>query len=163
MPALSQRAQFVATVSRLLDEDDKILLLLGDISVHAFRDAAARHPERVTNCGTCEQAMVSMGAGMALEGMLPIMHSIDSFIVRRAYEQIYLDFAEMKLPGIFITVGANRAYETMGPTHWDDGNAEMMRAVPGMKSYEPPDVFCVDKAIADSCRDRRLAYVRLRA
>ena len=86
----TQRQQFVNTVSRLLAEDEKVVLLLGDISSFAFRDAMARFPERVLNVGTCEQASVGMAAGLALEGLYPIYHTIDPFLVRRAYEQVFL-------------------------------------------------------------------------
>lgn len=160
---MSQRQAFVATVSRLLAEDEAVILLLGDISVHAFRDAAAAHPGRVLNLGTCEQAMVSFAAGLALDGRYPVISTIDPFIVRRAYEQVHLDFGRQDLKGMFVTVGAGRAYSSMGPSHWDDGCALLMATVPGMICGEPSDDAETAMHIEVGIAKRLLAYVRLRA
>jgi transketolase len=156
------RKQFTISVQKLLADDDRIVLLLGDIGVHAFRDSFKRHPDRCYNLGTAEQTMVGMAAGLAKEGFYPIVHSIAPFLVRRAYEQIYIDFGAQELPGLFVTVGADNDYPTLGPTHRCPEDLKLMAEVPGMMVFAPQDVEEVNAAICTSVTWNDLGYVRLR-
>ena len=67
------RTAFSETASALLEEDPLTAVVLADISADAFAKAAARHPDRVLNVGIREQLMVSVGGGLALAGLKPIM------------------------------------------------------------------------------------------
>lgn len=158
---MSKRAAFVSIVSSLLEIDDRAVLLLGDISVWAFRHAAERHPKRVINIGVCEQAMVSFGAGLALAGFYPVIHTIDSFLVRRAYEQIRLDFGEQRLPGLFVTVGGSSDYAKLGPTHMAPEAPVLMRQIPNLRQYHPFTEQRVAESIEFAVKNRELAYVRI--
>ena len=103
---MSMRKQFVTSVTRLLERDERVCLLLGDIGVFGFHDAFVRFPDRVYNVGILEQAMVSMAAGLASTGLIPIIHTIAPFLAERSLEQIKLDFGYQMLGGVFVTVGA---------------------------------------------------------
>jgi len=81
---------FADTASALLDEDPLTAVVLAEISADMFGKAAARHPDRVLNVGIREQLMVSVGGGLALAGMRPIVHTYAPFLVERAYEQVKL-------------------------------------------------------------------------
>ena len=52
------RRQLVQTVTDVLEKDERVVLLLGDIGVHGFREAFDRFPKRVYNIGILEQASV---------------------------------------------------------------------------------------------------------
>ena len=70
----------------MLDAD-----LASDCRVRAFELA---YPERFVECGIAEQDMVSMAAGMARHGLLPVVNSFASFLASRANEQIYNQASE---------------------------------------------------------------------
>src|SRR5207244_8191906 len=55
--------------------------LLSDCGIEAFK---AELPERFIECGIAEQHMVSAAGGMALEGLLPVVHSFACFLSTRA-------------------------------------------------------------------------------
>ena len=158
---MTLRSQFAKTVSRLLDEDDRLVVLLGDIGVWAMRDAMAEHPMRCLNIGVMEQASVSFAAGLALQGYIPIFHTIDSFMVRRAYEQIYIGFGLQRLPGLFISVGGTSDYARLGPTHCAPESPTLMAQIPGMHIHMPASESTVDLAIRSAVEKRQLAYIRL--
>ena len=63
------------------------------------RTAASRRsrqelPERFIECGIAEQHMVSAAGGMALNGILPVVHSFACFLSTRANEHIYNNATE---------------------------------------------------------------------
>ena len=55
---------------------------------------ARRFPDRFVECGIAEQDMVSMAAGMARRGALPVVHSFACFLAARPNEQIYNQCSE---------------------------------------------------------------------
>lgn len=155
------RKAFVSAVTNLMAEDEDVFLLLGDISVWAFREAFACWPDRCLNVGTCEQAMVGLAAGLAREGKYPIIHTIAPFVVERALEQIKLDLA---LPGhsaLIVTVGASYDYAALGPTHHCPGDVQILLTVPGLDIWVPRNSASASNAIRRAAGSRTLAYVRL--
>ena len=111
------RTVFAATASALLDEDPLAAVVLAEISVDMFGKAAARHPDRVLNVGIREQLMVSVGGGLALAGMRPIVHSYAPFLVERAYEQVKLDLAHQGVHAVLVSIGASYDGARSGRTH----------------------------------------------
>lgn len=97
------RKQFIQTVSDILDYDSNTVLLLGDIGIYGFREQFKRHPERVYNYGIAEQSMIGVAAGLSLNGMIPIVHTIAPFLVERAYEQLKIDFGYNQTGGNFVS------------------------------------------------------------
>ncbi len=81
LKAAARRSELVA-----LDAD-----LIKDMGLMAF---AERHPDRFFECGIAEQDMVSMAGGLALSGMLPVVHSFSCFLSTRPNEQIYNNATE---------------------------------------------------------------------
>ena len=70
----------------MLDAD-----LASDCRVRAFELA---EPDRFVENGIAEQDMVSMAAGMARHGLVPVVNSFASFLASRANEQIYNQASE---------------------------------------------------------------------
>jgi transketolase len=74
--------------------DDLVVLdadLASDCRVRGFELA---YPERFLECGIAEQDMVSVAAGLARHGFLPVVNSFASFLASRANEQIYNQASE---------------------------------------------------------------------
>ena len=85
------RKAFAEMMIEMAEKDDKLIVLIGDISHHLLKEFENRFPDRFYNVGICEQSMVGMAAGLALEGYRPIIHTIAPFCVERSYEQIKID------------------------------------------------------------------------
>ena len=153
------RKQFVKTVTEMLEGDYNHVLLLGDIGVFGFRDAAIRFPGRVCNVGILEQATVSMAAGLAMTGFIPIVHTIAPFLVERAYEQLKIDFGYQDLPGIFVSVGASFDYASLGCTHHCPADVSLIENIPGFEIYVPGNQTELDKALKAPLTGPR--YIRM--
>lgn len=158
---MSMRKQFVQTATRLLEKDPRVVLLLGDIGVYGFKDAFAAYPDRVYNIGILEQATVSLAAGLAKTGMVPIVHTIAPFLTERCLEQIKIDFGYQELGGNFVTVGASYDYAALGCTHHCPGDVQIMRAIPGMEIVVPGSDQEFDSLLDASYASPRPTYFRL--
>lgn len=131
------RKQLVKTVLHVMEKDEHVVLLLGDIGVYGFREAFDRFPKRTYNIGICEQASVSLAAGLALEGFIPVFHTIAPFMVERAFEQIKIDFGYQKLNGNFISVGGSYDYSKLGCTHHCPGDVALIKTIPYAQTIIP--------------------------
>lgn len=131
------RQQLVKTVSNLLKKDKRLVLLLGDIGVYGFQQAFKDFPDRVYNIGILEQATVSLAAGLAKVGLIPVFYSIAPFIVERALEQLKIDFGYQQLRGNFVSVGGSYDYTALGATHQCPGDVGILKQIPGMKIVVP--------------------------
>lgn len=154
------RKQFVKSVTKLLADDPSRVLLLGDIGVFGFRQAAADFPGRVINVGILEQATVGMAAGLAMAGMKPIVHTIAPFLVERAYEQLKIDFGYQKLSGTFVSVGGSFDYASLGCTHHCPGDVNLVENIDGFSILVPghPDELGM---ILDATSHWGSNYIRL--
>lgn len=131
------RNEFPKTVLEIMEKDDRVVVLLGDIGVFAFREVFARFPKRCYNIGICEQTMVGMAAGLAMSGFIPIIHTIEPFLVERAFEQIKDDFGYQELPGNIVGVDVSETAPNLGYTHQCPYAIKMMSFIKCMKTFEP--------------------------
>ena len=90
------RKQFKETVMALSKDDDRIVLVFGDVSVYLFNDFKEKYPDRFYNMGICENTLISVAAGLSSQGFFPFVHTITPFITERCFEQIKLDLVYNK-------------------------------------------------------------------
>lgn len=155
------RKQFVKTIEDILPEDDKLVLLLGDIGIFGFRNSFKEFPDRVFNIGILEQSTISLGAGMSSVGLTPVIHTIAPFLVERSLEQLKVDFGYQKLNGNFITVGSSYDYAALGPTHHCPGDIGQLSTIPNMEIVLPGTSQEFDILFKDSYNDGNPTYFRL--
>ncbi len=138
-PATAQRL-IPAYTRALLEQAEKhsnIVALDADLILDTglipFRD---RFPERFFECGIAEQDMVSMAGGMALKGLLPVVHSFACFLSARPNEQIYNNATERTK---IIYVGSLAGVIPGGPGHSHQAvrDISVLAAIPGMVLIEP--------------------------
>jgi transketolase len=136
-------------------------LLLGDIGVFGFREAFAAFPDRVYNVGILEQAMVSMAAGLARTGLIPIVHTIAPFLAERSLEQIKLDFGYQRLGGVFVTVGGSYDYAALGCSHHCPGDVQVMTSIPDLAVMVPGSAAEFDRLLSGTYAHDTPSYFRL--
>lgn len=140
---MNMREMFVKTTNELIDKDKRVALILGGISVASFTESIEKYPERCFDAGISEQADLSIAAGMAISGMIPIFHTIAPFMAERAYEQLKIDFGYQKLCGNFISNGSSIDYSSFGATHQCPAEISVLSQIPNMQILVPgtPDEF----------------------
>jgi transketolase len=107
--------------------------LLSDCGIEAFK---AELPERFIECGIAEMHMVSAAGGMALRGMLPVVHSFACFLGTRANEHIYNNATEKKKI-IYVATLAGLVPGGPGHSHQSVRDISAVGAVPGLIAFEP--------------------------
>lgn len=155
------RAQFVTTMTDLMSEDPKAVLLLGDIGVHGFKHLLQNHANRAYNIGILEQATIGLAAGMAMNNLIPVFHTISPFIVERAYEQLKVDFGYQNLNGSFVSVGASYDYAGLGCTHHCPADVGVLKLIPNMSIVCPGTATEFDALFKKGFRESGPKYFRL--
>ncbi len=153
------RQQMGQTVKELIESDERLVVVLAEISTGYFEGTS--HPERVINVGIMEQTMTSVAAGMALEGFIPVVHSITPFLVERPFEQIKDDFCYQGLGGKFISTGASYDYSTEGMTHHGPGDVQILRSLPGMQIVVPGTATEFERLFRETYANGSPTYYRL--
>ncbi|MCX5401134.1 transketolase family protein [Streptomyces sp. NBC_00102] len=133
----TMRDRFIAITTELLDRDARLSLVLAEISRDGFEKAARSHPDRVVNVGIREQLLIGAGAGMALTGMRPIVHTFASFLVERPFEQVKLDFGHQGVAGVLVSSGASYDFPAAGFTHMSPGDVALMDTLDGWSVRVP--------------------------
>lgn len=158
----TMRERFTDVTSRLLDENPRLAVVLAEIGAAGFEDAHARHPDRVVNVGIREQLLIGTGAGLALTGLRPLVHTFASFLVERPFEQVKLDFGHQGVGGVLVSAYGSYDWPAGGFTHMSPGDVALMDTLDGWTVHVPghPDeaeTLLRQAAYAD---DERV-YVRL--
>jgi transketolase len=140
-PGAQGAQRLIPAYSRALlaeaERNPKLVALDADLELDcgliAFRE---RFPERYVECGIAEQDMVSQAGGMALSGLLPVVHSFACFLSTRANEQIYNNATERTK---IVYVGSLAGLLPSGPGHSHQSVRDIsaLASVPGLVMLEP--------------------------
>ena len=153
------RNRFGKIISKLADENDKIVILVGDIGYRVFDEFRDKYPDRFINMGICEQSIIGAASGMALEGLQPWVYTITPFLIERPFEQIKLDIdqqkANVKLVGF-------ADYPKLGPTHSEVNAKKLMSLFKNIKSYFPKDGKGTEKMVLKSYKNNGPNFISLK-
>jgi transketolase len=158
---MNMRQQMVKTLEELMACDERLVVVLAVISYSLFNQTTSAFANRILNLGIMEQTMVSVAAGLAMEGFIPAVHSITPFLVERPFEQIKDDFCYQQLSGKFISTGASYDYSTEGMTHQGSGDVQILRSLPGMQIVVPGTAEEFDALLRESYANGSNTYYRL--
>ncbi len=154
------RRRFGQLISQLADQDEKIIVLVGDIGYRVFDEFRDKHPDRFINFGICEQSMIGVSAGLALEGLKPWVYTITPFLIERPFEQIKLDIdqqnANVKLVGF-------ADYPTLGPTHQELNGEKLMQLFTNIASFFPKDGDETKSMIYEAYEKNGPAFISLKS
>jgi transketolase len=126
------RQTCINMVHELAKTDKRVVFVGSDLSPGLLGAMKQEMPERHYMEGVMEANVIGMAAGMALEGFIPFVNTIATFITRRCYEQVALDLCLHDLPVRLIANGGGTVYAPLGPTHLAVEDIAIMRALPNM-------------------------------
>ncbi len=129
---------FGETLVELGKQDSRVVAITAAMPEGTgLKKFAAQFPKRFFDVGIAEQNAVTMAAGMAMQGMKPIVALYSTF-AQRAYDQILHDVCLQKLPVIFALDRAGIVGED-GPTHHGVFDYSYLRHIPNLTIMAPKD------------------------
>jgi 1-deoxy-D-xylulose-5-phosphate synthase len=129
---------FGKTMKSLMKQNPKVVAISAAmIDGTGLASAAVEFPDRVIDVGICEQHAVTLAAGLATQGYLPVV-AIYSTFLQRAYDQIVHDVCLQNLPVIFAIDRAGIVGED-GATHQGILDIAFLNSIPNMIIAAPKD------------------------
>lgn len=138
---VDMRDAFFDEINRRATEDRNLLLLTDDQGAFSLGWLRDNLPDQYFNVGVAEQNLISLAAGLALAGKMPIVYGIATFMTMRCYEQIRDDLCCMNLPVTIVASGGGYTYGADGPTHHATQDVAILRALPEMTIFNPADAI----------------------
>ncbi|TAK78056.1 MAG: transketolase [Gammaproteobacteria bacterium] len=120
------------TIYELAKQDERVVFIGSDLSPGLLSNMKKEFPDRHYMEGVTEQNIIGMAAGLAMQGYIPYVNTIATFITRRCYEQNVVDLCLHDLPVRLIGNGGGLVYAPLGPTHLAIEDITIMRAIPNM-------------------------------
>ena len=126
------RKRSLDMVHALAKRDERVVFIGSDLSPNLLGEMKKEFPSRYYMEGIAEANVIGMAAGMAMDGFIPYVNTIATFITRRCYEQVAVDLCLHDLPVRLIGNGGGYVYAPLGPTHEAIEDIAIMRALPRM-------------------------------
>ncbi|MBW4554233.1 MAG: 1-deoxy-D-xylulose-5-phosphate synthase [Aphanocapsa sp. GSE-SYN-MK-11-07L] len=129
---------FGDTLTKLAENNPRIVGITAAMATGTGLDILQKKlPNQYIDVGIAEQHAVAMAAGMACEGMRPVV-TIYSTFLQRAYDQIVHDVCIQDLP-VFFCLDRAGIVGSDGPTHQGMYDIAYLRCLPNMVLMAPKD------------------------
>ena len=136
--SLTYTEVFGETVCRLARENKRLVTITAAMQMGTGLEKFSQEfPDRFYDIGIAEQHAVTFAAGLALEGMKPVV-AIYSTFLQRAYDQIQQDVCLQNLPVLFALDRGGIVGED-GPTHHGLFDLSYLRHIPNLIVMAPKD------------------------
>ena len=148
-------------VLELARRDPRVVFIGSDLGVGTLAAFKEEMPARFFMEGIAEQNIIGMAAGMAMEGFIPYINTIATFLTRRCFEQIAVDVCLHNLPVRLIASGGGVVYAPLGPTHLAIEDMAILAALPNMTITAPSDAQEMKRLIPATLDYPGPVYIRL--
>ena len=155
------RKTCLESIYKLAKKNKKVIFIGSDLGPGVLKEFKENIPERFIMEGVSEQSIVGMAAGLAIEGYLPYVNTIATFLTRRCFEQIAVDLCLHDLPVKLIGNGGGLVYAPLGPTHQAIEDISILRALPNMTILAPCDANEMRNLIPATLKWPHPVYIRL--
>ena len=126
-------------IYELAKADPRVFYIGSDLGAGTLDKFKNEMPDRFFMEGISEANIVGMAAGLAIEGKIPYVNTIATFITRRCYEQIVVDLCLHNANVRLIGNGGGYVYAPLGPTHQAIEDLAILRSIPNMTIVAPAD------------------------
>jgi len=137
-PRVTYTEVFGRTVVRLAHDDERVVAITGAMTTGTgLVEFSRQYPDRFFDVGIAEQHAVTLAAGLAVEGMRPVV-TIYSTFLQRAFDQVVHDVCLQNLPVVFALDRGGLVGDD-GPTHQGAFDLSYLRMIPNIVVAAPKD------------------------
>lgn len=139
------RDDVLTSINKRVLQDSNCFLLYTDVS-----GVEIPKSDRILVEGICEANIIGMASGIASENNVVYVNGLACFLVRRAYEHIYIDVGLHNFPVRIVGTAAGSSIFNMGRTHQIYEDFTLMNTIENMSFVIPSsakDMICIDRQI----------------
>ena len=144
------RKRGLEAIYKLACEHEDVLYVGSDVGKGTLSQFQEKFPDRFFVEGISEAYVIGMAAGLAMNGRMPYVNTIATFLTRRCYDQIAMDVCLGNYPVRLYANGGGLVYAPLGPTHEAIDDIALMRALPYMTVFAPCDADEMERGILAS-------------
>jgi transketolase len=156
------RRIFFQELYKNMDQNDKIISLTGDLGYGGFDKIISDFPDRFFNCQAAELSMMGVACGLALEGKIPVVYSIGTFLIYRPFEIIRTYINHENMPVKLISSGRDKDYEHDGISHWMDDIKIYLDTFKNIKQYWPEKQEEIASILPEMLSNNRPCFLSLK-
>ena len=151
---------FGQTLLKICEQDSKVFGITAAMATGTGLDLLQKNiPSQYIDVGIAEQHAVTLAAGMACDGLKPVV-AIYSTFLQRAFDQLIHDVGIQNLPVSFVLdragiVGAD------GPTHQGQYDISYMRSIPNFVLMAPKDEAELQRMLITSINHKGPTALRI--
>lgn len=155
------RKRCLNTIYELAKQDPRVVFIGSDLGPGTLDQFREEMPERFFMEGVSEQHIIGMAAGLCMDGYIPFVNTIATFLTRRCYEQIAIDLCMHNLPVRLIGNGGGLVYAPLGPTHLATDDFALLGSLPNMSVVAPCDADEIERLTSQTLDYPGPLYMRL--
>ena len=151
---------FGQTLVKICEQNPRVVGITAAMATGTGLDLLQKAlPDQYIDVGIAEQHAVTLAAGMASDGLRPVV-AIYSTFLQRAFDQLIHDVGIQKLPVTFVldragVVGAD------GPTHQGQYDISYMRSIPNFTVMAPKDEAELQRMLVSSLKHDGPCAIRI--
>jgi transketolase len=141
--------------------DPRIVAIDCDVHTHSrLTDFAAFFPDRFYQAGASEQHAISLAAGLARAGRVPVVASFATFISAQAFEQARNSIGLQDLPILVVGSHAGFAAGEDGASRQAYDDMALVALIPAFHVHAPADLADLREALDAAIVHKRPVYMR---
>lgn len=156
------RSIFAQEIHKRMFKNDKIWVLVNDLGYKMWDKVRQDFPDRFLNVGAAEQTLIGVGVGLALNGKIPIVYSITSFLLYRPFETIRNYVNHEKIALKLIGAGRNKDYLHDGISHWAEEDRKIMNIFKNIHARWPNKIEEIPSLVNNMLKSQKPWYINLR-
>ena len=135
------RKTAIEFLTKVSENDDKVILVVGDVGFSFMEAFKERFPKQFLNTGVLEQSMMGIAVGLSIAGYKPYVYTMKNFIIMRPFEQLRNDICHGNANVKLLSVGGSEAYRFLGISHNLVGDEEetLLKNMPNLTKYLNPE------------------------
>jgi transketolase len=155
------RVAFEKALYEVMHRRADVVAVVADSATGEYEKIKEEFPKRYIDFGIAESNMVAASAGIASTGKIPVLYTINAFLVYRAYEFIRNDICMQNRKVIMVGSGAGVIYNNLGPTHHTTEDIAVLRVLPNLTVLSPASVKEVPKVLDAALEIDGPVFIRL--
>jgi len=156
------RGYFAHYLHQQMSKNKNIYLITGDLGYKMWDQIRNDYPDRFINAGASEQAMMGLAVGLALEGKIPFVYSITTFLLYRPFETIRNYINNEGISVRLVGSGRGKDYDHDGISHWPLEEKKVMSIFKKINSLWPNNPEEIPGLIDKMIKIQKPWYINLK-